>query len=96
MLYTEIRVNNKLPKKRKGKKMKIVEQRIEIAEKIAEILGDAKVWSKGEKVRLYYRDHKGYAIIDTDGNVNVDGVNAHRYGPTMAAAEEAGVSHYRA
>lgn len=70
-----------------------IEKRIEIAEKIAALTG-GKVWTKKGIVRVYISN--GYAIVDTDGNVNVDGVNRNQFAVTKQTVENMGLKAYRA
>lgn len=70
-------------------------ERIEIANKIAAIV-NGKVWTNEDKTVIrVYDNHRGFAIIDNDGNVNIDRVNGHEFSSYKAACEQTGVKAYR-
>lgn len=68
--------------------------RIAIANKIATAT-NGKVWTKDEIIRVY-AGNKGYAIVDADGNVNIDGVNGNKFAQTKSVVEAMGLKAYRA
>lgn len=69
-----------------------IEERIQIAEKIAEKINGARVWNGGQHVRIY---KTGFAAVTNDGKVNTDAARAKYYDEVRVACDELGIAYGR-
>lgn len=69
-----------------------MKERIQIAEKIAEKIDGARVWTGGWNVRIY---KKGFAAVTDDGKVNIDAARAKFFDELQVACDELGIDYGR-